>query len=222
MAKKKTTKVEKWKLNRRIEEMMAEGKTVSEITDTLNEENDGLDIGQSTVARYAKSVREKAGSDAFKVMREHVNRNINDDMKALEEIERLCLLWASEEKKTGAERMSRAMGRVDSCVDEWAEKITEAAGDVEKREDVVRWIIRRAMDYWAEDASMQKKRLSAFRVALEVINMKLRHAGVLDDEGRGRVVIVAHDEYEKSRAYKGQPGEDYTPLVIQGGRGEDG
>lgn len=216
--KKKTTKIEKWNLSRRIEEMMADGYTVGEITEALNSENEGLDIGKTTVGRYVKEIREKAGTDAFKLMREHVNRNIKDDMKALEEIERLCLLWATEEKLTTAERMSRAMSRVREEVDSWRELVFLASDDEERSEEAIRKIMQKSMEYWAEDARLQKKRLSAMRVALDVINMKLKNAGVLDDEGRGRIVIVGHEEYEKEQKYKGKPGEDYKPLLIQGGK----
>ena len=160
---------------------------------------DGVDISDQAVNRYLAKVGRVATSRAEKIIQEHVDRVMPDDLKALEELEAYCLNWSRENPVELADRLADVKAAIDFELDQWASdlKAAEAEKNPVKRGKLIRGIIKRCVDYVLQDDRLQDKRIRAMAQAVKIIELKLSKAGMLNDEGKGRIVILDRsEEYE--------------------------
>lgn len=199
------SKVEKLGLAERVTRIMTdEGITVGrEIGRKLRA--DGVSISDAAVNRYLKKAGRVAASRAEKIITEHVDKVIPDDLKALEELEGLGLKWTREEPLELADRLAGIKATIAFELDEWSAQIAAAAGEsnLEKRAAAIKAIINKCLGYILKDDRLQDKRLRAAATVIKIIELKLSKAGLLKDEGRGRILIVDRSgEYDPEDAQK--------------------
>ena len=195
-----------------MQELLSEGVVVArEIADILREENPDLDISNPTVSRFVAKVKDEMAADSLEQIRKHVRKTVPGDLETLEELEAKCLEWSREEAVPRAERIAAAAARIHGELDEWREKVSGAG---ENDNQVVQWIIKKAVEYMSIDDRKQNQRLKAMKGVKEIIDLKLRHAGLIDRDQIGRVVIMKNEA-----GVGGGPRQDGTvPFVIQGGK----
>lgn len=168
----------------RVCELLTSGKNASEIYRILSSETDGS-FSLQTVISYVRDLRSKAEDGAFKIIKEHVERVVPDDLNALEEIESLCLNWMREAGKDIIERVADATCSIKGKIEQWRDLILSGKDD----DAIIRKMIRDTIGLLAMDDRKQEQRLSAMRQAASVIELKLKHAGLLDTEKYGDVII---------------------------------
>lgn len=192
------TKIERLGLCDRVEEMLKSGiATGKQITEILRAE--GHTLSESSVNRYLQGVRDTITPQAFKLIRDHVDKQIPEDLEALEGMESQALEWAGENPKDIADRIRQARMEIEGEVDKWADMILTAAHDSSQklRRKAVDRIVQTCLSYFTIDARAQNKRIQAMQTAIKIIELKLRNAGLLDDDTKGRIVIMDRsDEYE--------------------------
>ena len=66
--------------------------------------------------------------------------------------------------------------------------------EIENPRMVVKAIIAECLELVQEDARSQEQRLKAMRAAVNIIELKLSKAGLLDEDSRGRIVILSRSE----------------------------
>jgi hypothetical protein len=214
------SKIERLGLAERVHALMVdEGVTVGrEIGRRLRA--DGVTISDAAVNRYLSKVGRVAASRAEKLIQEHVDRVVPDDLCALEDLESTCLKWSKEDPVELAERMAEAKSAIDFELDEWMELIA-AAQEKKERSKVIGLVIKKVLSYILKDARLQDKRIKAMTMAVKIIELKLAKAGMLKDEGRGKIIIVdASEEYERIEGNK-KSGDKQPALVVHFGRKED-
>jgi hypothetical protein len=210
----KRTKVEQMGLSRFIQGLAAEGLSARRIAVRVKVEKPEVKISDSAVIRYVGKLRSAAADEAFDVIRKHVDKVVPEDLKALEEMEAQCLEWAREAGKDRIDRMAEAAVEIRGKVDAWRLMLQEER-DADGQRVLVKKIIRECLEFMAREDRLQAQRDKAMNTAIKIIDLKLRQAGLLDDEGKGRIVIVDRrtDTVEAEKEKKG-----YKPFVIQGGR----
>lgn len=218
------SKIERLGLADRVANIMTdEGITVGrEIGRMLRSE--GHRISDAAVNRYLSKVGRVASSRAEKIITEHVDKVIPDDLKALEELEALGLKWSREDPIELADRMSGIKAAIDFEVNEWADSITAAANEknTEKRAAAVKEIIKKCLGYILKDERLQDKRLKAMGSVIKIIELKLSKAGLLKDEGRGRIVIVDRSgDYEPDDPHKPASEKGRKCMVVKFSKPEE-
>lgn len=193
------SKIERLGLEERVQELLRSGVTMGKRIARILREEEGVRISDSAVNRYLAKVRDTIQTDAFKIVREHVSKEVPKDLDALEELEAQLLAWSRETPQDAADRIAAAGLAVEGEVEKWAGFIRSAA-DAGQRADMVSAIVKTCVGYVLKDARLQNKRVQAMREVVRIIELKLRHAGLLDDETKGRIVVMQHGENS------GQPG----------------
>ena len=201
MAMKRAGKIEQHNLGPRILDLLKEGATSADIAATFKAEN--MPISQPTISRWIKQQREETKGTIGKILQEHVEKTVPADLEALEEMERLCLAWAREEVDQKAERIS-AWKKVWEAISRWIREISESKP--EEREDKCKAFAKAALRWVMEDIGLQRDRLSAMRQASQIIDLKLRYAGVLEGDGKGNIIL--RPEAEPPRDSCLPPGEE--------------
>jgi len=184
----KIGKIEKHNLGPRILEMLTqEGFNSVQIAARLTK--DGFKLSQPTVSRWIKEEREQQQNHAKDLIRKHVDREIPKDLNALEAMELHTLAWANEEPETKAERIT-TWERVLQTLDTWADEITQATlKDMKGRKTVVKGFVAQCLTWLMEEHGNQDKRLAAMRMASTIIEVKLRHAGIIEGLTSGNIYI---------------------------------
>jgi hypothetical protein len=212
MSNKKSI-IEKNGLVERVQELLKNGVVVArEIEAALKEENPELDISYASVARCVAKIKEEVGEDALGIIRDHVKKTVPGDLETLEELEAVCLEWSREAAVPRAERVAKAAARIDGDLALWADRILSASE--EEKNGVIQWVIKKAVEYMSIDDRKQNQRLRAMKEVRDIIDLKLRHAGLIDRDQVGRVVIMKNDALPGGRP----SGEGRIPYVIQGGK----
>ncbi len=188
------SKIIKHGLDTRVQELAARGSSAAEIHRVLLQENPGLELHESSVGRYLSKCKESAIQRSFETIKDHVDRVVPADLNALEELEAQALSWSREAAPTAAERAVIAAEKLSAEIEWWAQKLVSFSQQSESAEDVARQLIRRAAFLLAEDDRRQEARLKAMRMAVQIIDLKLRQAGLLDPETKGRIVIMKSNE----------------------------
>jgi len=85
---------------------------------------------------------------------------------------------------------------------------------------VVKKIMRICLVYTTREDRLQAQRIQAMNMATKIIDLKLRQAGLLDDDGKGQVVVLDRRGQESDLPDEKKKA-GYTPFVIAGGK-EDG
>lgn len=181
---------------------------------------EGHRISDAAVNRYLAKVGRVSKSRADKIIQDHVDKVVPDDLDALERVESVSLKWFNEEPAEMADRLAEVRSTIDFEVDGWASMISRAASSTPtERVKIINTIVKTCLDYILKDERLQEKRLKAAAMAVKVIELKLAKSGMLKDDGRGRIVIVdSSKEYDpdvKSETKKRKP------LVIHFGKPKD-
>ena len=202
-------KIKALKLEETFQQLMKAGCVTSpKLTEALNQELErrGLPdrISRATVTRHLKKVKDVIGEDALKIIRDHIDRVVPEDLAALEEIESTCLDWFREPGDDRIKRLTEAALDIRGEIDKWINQLMAVAaiqGDEEKFKKAKRKLagtmLAGAMSYLKNDAMMQGQRLAAAKMAQTVIESKLRNAGLLDDETKGRIVFLTRGDEDR-------------------------
>ena len=209
----KRTKIEKSGLDGPIEELVTEGLSGRQIAVRIKADHPEVSISDSAIIRFVSRLREGAEEEAGKIIRDHVDKVVPDDLRALEEMESQCLEWARESGKDRVDRMAEAAVEIQGKVDAWRLMLLEERNPDEQRV-LVKKIIRDCLEIMAREDRLQIQRDKAMNTAIKIIDLKLRQAGLLDDEGKGNIVIM--DRRTPGSTKDGKKG--HKPFVIQGGK----
>ena len=201
-------------LDKRIQELVTEGLSARRIAAQVKIETPDAEVSGSAIIRYVGKVRNAATDEAFKTIRDHVDRVVPEDLKALEEMEAQCLSWAREAGKDRVDRMADAAYEITGLVDEWAVRVLTYANkqDDETKGFLVRWIIRQCLVLMAREDRLQLQRDKAMNTAIKIIDLKLRQAGLLDDEGKSPIYIV--DRTGGRRPENKEDHSTYKPYLV--------
>ncbi len=211
------SKIEKLGLVKRIEDLIASGTSTSEaISSALKAE--GFTVSQPTISRYLKRTREERREETQKILSDHVQAHVPGDLTALETMEAQCLDWAQEDNAAFAHRLA---GRnIAAKLDEWVSVIlaanknavhTEAEELEDARTLAVKEIMAQAIGFVADEFAVQRARLLAMQRASNIIEMKLRYAGLMGEK-EGNVFILGNDDRLEKDENTGRF------LVIKGGK----
>ena len=210
------TKIEQMGLDRRIQELVTEGLSARRIAAQVKIENPDAKVSESAIARYVGKVRNAATDEAFKTIRDHVDRVVPEDLKALEEMEGQCLEWAREAGKDRVDRMADAAVAIMGKVQLWRWMLISDTYFTGKDEDIdvlVRKIIRECLIYMAREDRLQLQRDKAMNTAIKIIDLKLRQAGLLDDEGKSPIYIVDRTGGKRPEDNK-EDHSTYKPYIV--------
>ena len=208
----KQTKVEKLGLAREVEKLVAEGKSGRQIAAQIRADHPDKEISDSAIGRFVSQLREKAANQAGEILSKHVDKVIPDDLKALEEMEGQCLEWARESGKDRVERMAAAFAEIHGRLDSWRFMLLEERSK-EDQMVVVRKIVKECLEIMAREDRLQIQRDKAMNTAIKIIDLKLRQAGLLDEEGKSPINIVDRRGSAVPDVKKG-----HKPFVIPGGK----
>lgn len=210
------SKIERLGLSERVSSLMVDdGITVGrEIGRILRKE--GHHVSDAAVNRYLSKVGRVAKSRADKIIQDHVDKVVPDDLVALERVESVSLKWFNEEPSEMADRLAGVKTAIDWEIDSWAKMISEGstAEKPEVRARIIKNIIKTCLEYILKDERLQDKRLKAAAMAVKVIELKLAKSGLLKDDGRGKIVIIDRSE-EYDPEDKGEAKKKVKPLVLQ-------
>lgn len=184
---KKTNKIDQLNLGETVAQLTAQGeKNRDRISDALYTAS-GVRISTATISRYLRDLKTVAESKAQKIISDHVDKTVPADLKALEAMEAQAYAWAQEASTPQAQRIAAATAAIASELDAWRHLIIEAPNDTEK---TIATIIKTCMEYVQADAREQEQRLRAMRMAVQIIDLKLSKAGLLEDDQKGRIIFM--------------------------------
>jgi len=93
---KKLCKIDQLGLSDAVQTLVATGQySRKEIAEHLRSKH-GIKISNATVGRYLARIKSSAGSKAFQIISDHVDKVVPEDLKALEAMEALTYKWATE------------------------------------------------------------------------------------------------------------------------------
>lgn len=216
----RTCKIDQLGLSDTVQQLMVEeGITTRAAMTAVLRERYNADVSEATVGRYLARIRNAAAGEAFQKIQEHVNRTVPADLDALEEMERQCLAWSREAGRDQVDRVAEAAQAIAGELDTWREMLLADADT----QTTVRRIIRRAVKLIAADDRRQEQRLAAMRMVHKIIETKLSKAGLLDDEQKGRIVLLQQHINSAAQNSRGDcaPGPGRL-LLVKGGCNEDG
>jgi len=199
----------------RIQELVADGLSARRIAARVKIDYPDAEVSDSAVIRYVGKVRGAASDEAFDIIRKHVDKVVPDDLKALEEMENQCLEWAREAGQDRIERMAEAAELIRGKIDLWRLMLLEERKP-EEQMVLVRRIIRECLELMAREDRLQNQRDKAMNTAIKIIDLKLRQAGLLDDEGKSPIYIV--DRTGGKVPEKKDASFGYKPYVIDRGK----
>lgn len=216
------TKIERLGLHDFVLGLYANGVvSVKEIARRIKVER-GEKISEDAVRNHLSThVKPEFENAASVKIQEHVDRVVPQDLKALEEMEAQCLEWFRELPKEQAARLAHAATEIDSELDSWIKLFKEAPA--RKRAKVVKDIIRSCLELVNQDARQQDKRIKAIAMAVKIIEVKLGKAGVLEDDQKGRIVILDRSgDYDPSEGDAGTARRRKPLTLVMQDRGEQG
>ena len=202
-------------LDVRIQELAAEGLSGRRIAAQIKVDRPDANISDSAIIRYVSKLRNEAEDQAFKKIREHVDKVIPEDLDTLEEMEAQCLKWAREVGKDRIDRMAEAAVLIKGKIDQWRLMLLEERDEDGKRV-LVKKIIRECLEIMAREDRLQIQRDKAMNTAIKIIEIKLRHVGLLDEEGKSPIYIMDRTGGKVPEKKDGFAG--YKPYAIDGGK----
>lgn len=183
----KTCKIERAGLSDVVQKLVADGVTTrAAVADVLRDDY-GLEISDASVGRYLARIKNTATSKAFQIISDHVDRTVPDDLNALEAMEALAYGWAMEASVPQAQRLADAASKIAEKLDYWKALILS---EITPPKDKIKEIISECLSMVQEDARSQEQRLKAMRAAVNIIDLKLSKAGLLDDDAKGKIVLL--------------------------------
>ena len=218
------TKIEKDGQAEFVDKLLADGvKSVSKIRAKLIES--GYDISKSAVNNYVKKVIDKIKPQAFKIVTDHIDKVIPDDMQILESFEAQLVEWAGEDPIDTADRIADARSKITRDLDIFKDILTGPVfptnskiiyTEEQENEERARKLVQRALYYLVVDARLQKKRIEAIKEAVRIIGLKLQHIATLEGEGKGNIIIM-----DRSEEYKPPEENKYERFSIIDGLEDD-
>jgi len=208
------TKIEIMGLSDRVQNLVAEGFSARRIAARLRNENPDLDISDASVIRFVATIREEAQTEAFQTIRKHVDKTVPDDLKALEEMEAQALQWSREAGMDRMERMADAAMQIAGHVESWRDILL----NTEDVDGAVRKIIKICLTYTLREDRLQDQRIKAMNMATKIIDLKLRQAGLLDEDGKRQVVIMDRTNEPLPDGAGENAKGSHKPFVIPGGK----
>jgi len=176
-------KIVKLKLQKTVEDFISNGiTTATAISQQLK--SMGYDISQPTVSRYLSNQQPDRKEETQRIVTDHVRENVPADLTALEDMERQCLDWASENRDAFAHRL--ADQHIANASITWVEKILRLSGD--DRTKAIKDIISQCLGWIADDIRLQGAKITAMRQASSIIEMKLRFS--LGDGHDGSIIFM--------------------------------
>ena len=214
------TKVEKWGLEPLVLDLLRRGVTTpTAIAQELNEyllsqpKNDGKQISRSAVSHYLDEKKPDIRKIATEVFKDHVDKVMPGDLKTIEEIQARALGMSRETVENRHARLAEAAASLKSEIRVWVSMV-KLAGDPDKEDDAVKWIIARALKIVAGDDAEQAKVLAAMKMVLATLDLKLSKAAMLEDTERGSIFIVdSSGEYVATAV----PGKERVPFTMPSG-----
>lgn len=179
-------KIEKGGFSDVIQKLVADGITTRSAIAQHLREHYNADLSDATVGRFLSRLKSSASSKAFQIISDHVDRVVPEDLKALEAMESLAYQWAMEASIPQARRLAAAASKIKENLSQWRALFLSGQQD----EDIVKAIIETCLTYVQEDAREQEQRLKAMRAAVQIIDLKLSKAGLLDDDTKGKIVLL--------------------------------
>lgn len=215
------SKIDRLGLGDRVQELLKDGVTVGRKIGRILRD-DGHDISDSAVNRYLAGIRDKINGDAYKIIQEHVDETLPQDLDALETMESQCLSWAGEDPVDYTDRLAGAAMAIEGEAYAWldmfsrvldAQKSSDDSDDSDNPDSpdlsgLVKGIIKRCLGYVQKDSRLQAKRIQAMATAIKIIDLKLSKAGLLDDDSKGRIYIM-----DRSNEYDPDADPDKEKLV---------
>lgn len=210
-------KIEKLGLVKRVEDLIAAG-TCSSDAISVALKSAGFNVSQPTISRYLKKTREERREETQKILSDHVQAHVPGDLDALETMEAQCLQWAQEDNAAFAHRLA---GRnIAARMDEWVDLIlsanpqanTEEGALEDARTLAVKGIMKQAIGFVADEFAIQRARLLAMQRAADIVEMKLRYAGLMGEKDGNVFILGSEDRLEKDE-------NSGHFLVIKGGKG---
>ena len=194
-------KIEKAGLSDIVQELVASGVTSrSAVTEVLRTRHH-IEIGEATVGRFLARLKSSAKSKAFQIISDHVDKVVPEDLAALENMEALAYGWAMEASIPQARRLASAASKIQENIELWRRLLLCDIDDPTKQ---IQTIIETCLTYVQEDAREQEQRLKAMRAAVNIIELKLSKAGLLDEDTKGKIVILSR------KAVHGEESDDST------------
>lgn len=183
-------KIEKAGLSEVVQGLVTSGVTTrAAIADILRRDH-AADVSDATVGRYLARLKSHAHSKAYQIISDHVDKVVPDDLNALEAMESLSYEWAMEASLPQARRLAIAAGKIRENLDAWRRSLLSEPDD----EKAVKGIIEVCMGYVQEDAREQEQRLKAMRMAANIIELKLSKAGLLNEDTKGKIVLLSRSD----------------------------
>ena len=132
------SKIEKLGLAETVQKLMKNGVTVAKTIAVILRTEHGVDVSDSSVTRYVSKIKDLISNDAFKTIREHVDKELPKDLDALEEMEKQCLNWAKEDPKELADRLTEATALVAAELDKWVSLFNSPLDQEKDRKNFVK------------------------------------------------------------------------------------
>ena len=217
------TKIERQNLAPRVQTLMKAGVVHgTQISAALKA--DGHDISPQAVNRFLAKMRDTSRPLAATIFEEHVQKEMPKDLEALEEMEAMCLVWAREAEQDIKQRVAQAAVDLPGEAERWKGLLKGMCSENPKESlAATQEAIATCLGYLTRDARFQDKRVQAINQAVKIIELKLRQAGVLQDDDRGRIIIM--DPRDKDNPvlpttnHKGAPTSSTKPYLVHASNG---
>lgn len=148
---------------------------------------EGAEISDDAVGRWIKTIKRPAMSRAAMLIHEHVDATVPADLAALEEMEATCLRWAREDAESYAARVADASVSILGHIQSWRAMLLDSNVSDETK---VRHMIKFVAAQINTVSDEQTRKLAAIRRASDIIELKLRQAGLLDAERDTPIVFA--------------------------------
>lgn len=209
------TKIEKHGLAPRVKALIDSGVTTG-VGIAAALKADGWEITPHAVIRFLNKARDLTRPLSAEIFERHVQQELPKDLNALEDLERMCLGWAKEPITDIQARVAEAAVALPRETEKWR-AITHdmASHDPDAVVEATKSAIKLVLAYLTRDARFQDKRIQAIQHAVKIIELKLRQAGVLEDDDKGRIVIMDRSSEYNAPVKDNQPSKS-VPYLIKG------
>lgn len=181
------TKVEKLGLAAEVDALILAGYSAHRIFAELAA--GGHPLSESGVQRYMAKVRDSVRATATAMFDAHVEQHLPGDLEHLEQIQAQAKAWHETAPKDKVVVLAEAEAAVSGAIGRWCDLVINAV-DLDRRKSVVKQIIAEALEIVTRDDRGQRARVEAMGVAIKTIETKLRNVGALQDDRKGKIVIM--------------------------------
>lgn len=158
---------------------------------------DGISISRKSLDVWAGRNGYHETGSAKRIFSDHVEKKLPSDLKALEGIEKDCLDWFHETKRSFAKKSSAARAEELVKTEKWKgfrEKYIGTRPGTNKELDWAKAIITEAIAIVTDEMAHRKFKLLAAKSASSIIQIKLAFSGIIDGAGAGNIIIKPYGE----------------------------